>query len=217
MLLTATTSTSSRTASPMPLDPETLHILRSSAAQLALLGDDFVAGLYQDVLALSSGVASSVAEEGRPACDRIARAVLWVAQFSQPPEPVAAVLRQVGADNWREGFPDAAYVSVAQALVRTVRGTCDTDWSTSIGSAWISCFQWMRPHLLAGARLAAAESSGTRSPAFAGQPQMSSSSSNCGPGLNLAGGQADEDLELAVVLCGAALRPEVCWRAGEGT
>jgi hypothetical protein len=98
-----------------------------------------------------------VAGEGWPFCERMAQAMLWVALTDQSPSVVAGVLRRVGEDNWHDGFPDTDYVSVAHALVRALRDLSGTEWFTAMASAWISCFQWIQPHLLAGARLAAAE------------------------------------------------------------
>jgi hypothetical protein len=34
---------------------------------------------------------------------------------------------------------------------------CAHDWSASMGSAWITYFMWIKPHLLAGAQQAAAQ------------------------------------------------------------
>jgi hypothetical protein len=107
-------------------------------------------------VALSPNVAALMTGEGWPFCERTAQAVLWAALTDAPPGLVADVLGQVGADNWREGFPDREYVSVAHALVRAVRGLGENDWLTAMGSAWISYFQWMQPQLLAGAAKAAA-------------------------------------------------------------
>jgi len=132
-------------------------MVRFSADRMMRFADGFVRRLHQDIMALSPNAAGSLAGDGWLFCERMAQAVLWVALTDQPAGLVAGVLRQVGADNWREGFPDAEYVSVAHALVRTIRGLSDSDWFTSMGSAWISCFLWMQPHLLAGARQAAAE------------------------------------------------------------
>lgn len=143
--------------SPLPLDPQALAVLRSSAGRLTLRADDFARRLHQDVVALSPNVAVAMAGQGWPFCERIARATLWVALTDQPPPAAARVLSQIGMANWREGFPDSEYVSLAQALVRAIRDLMDNDWFTSMGSAWISCFQWMQPHLLVGARQAAEE------------------------------------------------------------
>jgi hypothetical protein len=144
-------------ASPLPLDEEALRIVRYSAGRLTYVTDEFIDWLHREIVALSPEVGHSVAGEGWPFCERMAQAMLWVALTDQPAGVAAGVLRRVGADNWRDGFPDAEYVSVVQALVRVLRDLSGADWLTAMASAWISCFQWMQPYLLAGARQAAAE------------------------------------------------------------
>jgi hypothetical protein len=141
----------------MPLDPEALAIVRFSADRLTNLADHFAQRLHKEILALSHQAAESMVGEGWPFCERMAQAVLWAALTDEPLPAVTVVLQDVGADNWREGFPDSEYVSVAHALVRTIRWLSDNDWFTAMASAWISYFQWMQPYLLAGARRAAAE------------------------------------------------------------
>jgi hemoglobin-like flavoprotein len=141
----------------MSLDPEALHLVRFSAGGLSAHLEDFTRRLHQDIVGLSPGLASRVAGRGWPFCDRMARAVIWVALTEESSPAAAGKLRQIGMDNWRDGFPDAEYVSVAHALIRAIRSLSENDWLTAMNSAWISCFQWMWPHLLAGARQAAAE------------------------------------------------------------
>jgi hemoglobin-like flavoprotein len=144
-------------ASPAPFDAEALRVIRSSAIRLARFEAEFARRLHQDIVALSPNVAVSMTEAGRPFCVRMARALIWVALSDQPPSVMADVLRQVGSDNYHEGLRDVEYVSVAHALLRAIRDLTESEWVTSMGSAWISCFMWMQPHLLAGARQAAAE------------------------------------------------------------
>lgn len=139
-----------------PFDAEAQRIIRYSAGRLAPLAREFTWRLHQDIVALSPNVAVSMAQGGRPFCERMARLLIWFALADQPLGVIIDVLDRVGADNWREGFPEDEYVNVAHALVRTIRDLSDGEWVTSMGSAWISCFMWMRPHLLAGARQAAA-------------------------------------------------------------
>jgi len=90
-------------------------------------------------------------------CERMVRLLLWAALTDESPHVVADTIRQVGAQNWYEGFPDAQYGNVAHALVQTVHYLSGHDWSASTGSAWISYFMWIKPHLLTGAQRAAAQ------------------------------------------------------------
>ena len=142
---------------PRALDPGALQVIRQSAARLAQMEYTFIRQLHYDVTGLIPDAAGTPAADMWAFCERMVRSLLWVALTDPPPQVIIDTLRQVGAQNRFEGFPDAQYVSVAHALVRTVRDLSGNDWSASTGSAWISYFMWIEPHLVAGARQAAAE------------------------------------------------------------
>jgi hypothetical protein len=142
---------------PRALDPGALQVIRQSADRLAQMEYTFIRQLHYDVTRLIPDAAGTPAADMWAFCERMVQSLLWVALTDQPPQVIIDTLRQVGARNRFEGFPDAQYVSVAHALVRTVRDLSGNDWSASTGSAWISYFMWIKPHLLAGARQAVAE------------------------------------------------------------
>lgn len=173
---------------PAP-DPGRLQLIRSSAARLALLQDAFVQQLHADVITLIP----DLGPDGWAFCERMARAVLWAVTADQPAPVIAGWLRWVGAANQREGFPQAQYVSVAHALVRAVHALSEGDWSASLGSAWISVFLWMRPHLLLGAQQAARQQDAERA---AARHQAERVRAQARSGLSQPGG-ADVDLESA--------------------
>jgi hypothetical protein len=131
-----------------PIDEGVLHVIQSSVGWLIGLEGEFVRELYADVTALITTPAGNL----WGVCQRMVQSVLWVPTTGQPPEVVAETLRRVGAMNQTDGFPETQYVNVAHALVRAVRDLSGNSWSTSTGSAWISYFLWLRPHLIAGAR-----------------------------------------------------------------
>ncbi len=145
-----------------PLDQGLLRLIRVSAVQLSHLEDEFARQLQYDLAMLIPDLAGLRTADGWVFCQRMVQVLLWAAAAEQPAEVIAGALRQVGAANWLDGFPETQYVSVAHALVRTVRDLSLDDWSTSQGSAWISFFQWARPHLVSGARQAAAQQAGAR-------------------------------------------------------
>ena len=142
---------------PRALDPGALQVIRQSADRLAQMEYTFIRQLHYDVTSLIPDAAGTPAADMWAFCERMVQSLLWVALTDQPPQVIIDTLRQLGARNRFEGFPDAQYVSVAHALVRTVRDLSGNDWSASTGSAWISYFMWIKPHLLAGARQAVAE------------------------------------------------------------
>jgi hypothetical protein len=135
------------------LDPALLQVIRSSVGRLIRVQDAFTRQLQSDIITMIPDLPG----DGWAFCERMVQAVLWAATTGQPPAEIIGGLRWVGAANQVEGFPEAQYVSVAHALVRTVHVLSESDWSTSTGSAWVSFFLWMRPHLLAGAQQAAAQ------------------------------------------------------------
>jgi hypothetical protein len=130
--------------------------IRQSAAWLARDQNAFIRQLHYDVTSLIPDSAVPPAFDMRGFCDRMARTLLWVALTDQPPRVVIDALRQLGAQNWFEGFPESQYSSVAHALIQTLHYLSANTWSTSTGSAWISFFMWAQPYLLAGAGDAAA-------------------------------------------------------------
>jgi hypothetical protein len=147
---------------PPPLDPGLLRVIRASADRLIELEDAFIGQLQYELATLIPDSASLRAAGGWTFCERMARTLLWAAVTDQPPDVVADTLRQLGAINWGDGFAETQYVSVAHALVRAVRDLYADDWSTSMSSAWISYFTWIKPHLMLGAQQAAAQQAADR-------------------------------------------------------
>jgi hypothetical protein len=135
------------------LDPQLMQTIRASASRMMLHEGTFISQLHDDVMTLIPELAA----DGRAFCERMVRSVLWAAVTDQPPKVIADTLRWVGATNWMEGFPSRQYTSLAHALVRTVRDLSGDNWSTSMGSAWITYFLWIQPYLMAGARQASAQ------------------------------------------------------------
>ena len=158
------------------LDPGVLQVIRSSADWLIHKQDAFIQHLYSDIMTMIPDLAAG----GWTFCERMVHAVLWIATTDQAPQEIITALRWVGATNRLEGFPEAQYVSLAHALVRTVHVLSEDYWSTSTGSAWIGFFIWMKPHLLAGAQQAAAQEAAWQE-AYPAQPAVSGSSGEYPP------------------------------------
>jgi hypothetical protein len=140
----------------LPLDPgliHAIHAIRTSASRLMPREGTFVRQLHADIASLIPELGT---ERGWVFCERLVRSVLWAAVTDQPMNAIADTLRWVGATNRMEGFHESGYISVAHALVRTVRDLSGDNWSTSMGSAWVTYFLWLQPFLMAGARQAAA-------------------------------------------------------------
>lgn len=145
---------SQRTPDAAPsLDSKLMQAIRAFASRMTLLEGTFISQLHDNVMTLIPELAA----DGRAFCERMVRSVLWAAVTDQPPMVIEDTFRWVGAANWMGGFPENEYASVAHALVRTVRDLSGDDWSTSMGSAWITYFLWIQPYLVTGARQAAAQ------------------------------------------------------------
>jgi hypothetical protein len=139
-----------------------LPAIHQSAALLARDQNTFIRQFHYDVTSLIPDSAVPPGFDMRAFCDRMAQALLWVALTERQPRLVVDTLRQLGAQNWYEGFPDSQYATVAHALIQTVHYLSANIWSTSTGSAWISFFLWVQPHLQAGAQDAAARNAAAR-------------------------------------------------------
>jgi len=142
---------------PQPHGPGAWPAVRQSADRLARHENAFIRQLRYDVNRLMPDSATPPALDTWLFCERMVRLLLWAALTDESPHVVADTIRQVGAQNWYDGFPDAQYANVAHALVQTVHYLSGHDWSASTGSAWISYFMWIKPHLLTGAQRAAAQ------------------------------------------------------------
>lgn len=147
---------------PPPLDPGLLRVIRASADRLIELEDAFISQMQYELATLMPDSVSLRSAGGWAFCDRMARTLLWAAVTDQPPDVVADTLRQLGARNWLDGFSETQYVSVAHALVRAVRDLSADEWSTSMSSAWISYFTWIKPYLTLGAHQAADQQAAAR-------------------------------------------------------
>jgi hypothetical protein len=137
-----------------PADPGVRHVIRPSASRLARAEDVFTEQLHYEVVGLIPDLANHLGGDEWTFCQRTVQALLWSALTDEPPHVVSGALRRLGAVNQMAGFPEGQYLGLAHALFRAVRELTDDDWSTSLGSAWISYFQWMQGHLVTGAQQA---------------------------------------------------------------
>jgi hypothetical protein len=131
-------------------DPAVLRVIRPSAARLTQLEDVFTEQLQYEI----GSLIPDLAEDDWAFCQRTVQALLWSALTDEPAHVVAGALHRLGAVNQVAGFPDSQYLGLAHALLRAVRELTGDDWSTTLGSAWISYFQWIQRHLMIGAQQA---------------------------------------------------------------
>ena len=103
------------------------QVIRKSADWLTQMEDAFIWQLHYDVTTLIPESARSPDFDMWVFCERMVQVLLWMALTDQPVRVVVDTLRQVGAQNRFEGFPAAQYISVAHALVHTVRYLSGSD------------------------------------------------------------------------------------------
>jgi hypothetical protein len=133
-----------------PPDPAVLRVIRPSASRLTQLEDVFTEQLQYEI----GSLIPDLAEDDWAFCQRTVQALLWAALTDEPAHVAAGAMRRLGAVNRVAGFPDSQYLGLAHALLRAVRELTDDDWSTTLGSAWISYFQWIQRQLMIGAQQA---------------------------------------------------------------
>src|SRR3954451_10886947 len=84
--------------------PSVLQALASCVADLGPQQVELSATLHQRLLELLPQVAT-LPGAGRPLCDRTLQAVLYPTEPGRTPLNVAAVVQQVGAQNYLDGLP----------------------------------------------------------------------------------------------------------------
>jgi hypothetical protein len=131
-----------------------LRVIRPTAARLTRQEDVFAEQLHYEVSSLIPDLPGDLSEDDWSFCQRTVQALLWAALTDEPAHVVVGALRRLGAVNELAGFPETQYLSLAHALLRAVRELADDEWSTTLGSAWISYFQWIQGHLVTGAQQA---------------------------------------------------------------
>lgn len=167
-----------------PPDPAVLRVIRPSAARLTQLEDVFTEQLQYEI----GSLIPDLAEDDWEFCQRTVQALLWAALTDEPAQVVAGALRRLGAVNQLAGFPDSQYLGLAHALLRAVRELTDDDWSTTLGSAWISYFQWIQRQLMIGAQQAPPPPMPTRA-----APQPEDGEPELEPAAGLLDDEDDED------------------------
>jgi hypothetical protein len=61
-------------------------------------------------------------------------------------------LRTLGARLYEAGMSGQDFSYIGLALVRAVRDSCSSPWTTALGAAWSEIHNWVVPHLSLGAR-----------------------------------------------------------------
>jgi hemoglobin-like flavoprotein len=156
----ATDLSGARPAVPHEVDRDVLQLLAPCAADLLPQHANLVLAVHARLAELVPEL-QRLPGAGRPTAQRMVTAMLYAAEPGQSPAHVAAVVQQVGADNYLEGFGTEQYGAVTHALLHAVRGTFRGDWSSALSSAWVEYLMWIRGHLVSGAEAQRAHEAAT--------------------------------------------------------
>lgn len=136
--------------------PEMARLVRLSCRRLADVESEFAMTLRHTLNEAVPGMRQLSPASGASVSAALTHCVLWAVLTQDPPEAVAAALQRLGADNYRQGFPDDAYPDVDRAWLRSARDILSPDWDSRLSSAWVSYCRWLDSHLRFGATLARA-------------------------------------------------------------
>jgi hypothetical protein len=119
--------------------------------RLLVIEADFAKAFHRELRELMPGCSHPASPPDRGLSGALAHCLLWAALTRDPPDVVENTVRAFATDHHARGFPDAAYASLAHALLRSVREALPLGWSSEVSSGWVSYALWLQPHLEFGA------------------------------------------------------------------
>lgn len=134
--------------------PDVALAVRVACQRLFAIESSFLDSYYTSLVHLVPIIRQTAQDEGRAVADGLARSVLWAALTDDPLEVVEATFESVGAEYYRQGFPEEGYHGAGHALLRSARDVYTTEWSSELSSGWVAYFAWLGAHLQEGARQA---------------------------------------------------------------
>jgi hypothetical protein len=143
--------------------PETGRLIQFSCQRLLVAEPEFAGAFHRELCDLTSRSLPVITSVGALS-GALAHCVLWAALTRDSADSVESRVRAFAADQHARGFPDEAYPCLCHALLRSVRTTLPTGWSSELSSGWVSYGLWLQPHLELGAH-STPEQAGPASPA----------------------------------------------------
>jgi hypothetical protein len=140
-----------------PLPPEVAQTIRSSCRPLLERQEKFHGEFHASLADLMPEVPLMREPAGEQVSRWLVECVLWAVNADEPVPMIGATLQGVGLDAHRLGFPRAGYQAVGHALLRTVRGAYQNDWSGTLSSSWIGYHSWLCEYWISGADIGAYE------------------------------------------------------------
>jgi hypothetical protein len=140
-----------------PLPPDVSRTIRSSCKPLLERQEQFHSEFHACLVDLMPEVPLMREPAGQQVSRWLMECVLWAVNAEDPIPMIGATLQGVGLDAHRLGFPRAGYQAVGHALLRTVRGAYQTDWSGTLSSSWIGYHSWLCEYWVSGADIGSYE------------------------------------------------------------
>src|SRR5690242_179091 len=140
-----------------PLPPEVAQVIRSSCRPLLERQEQFHGEFHASMVDLMPEVPMMREPAGEQVSRWLVECVLWAVNADEPLPMIGATLQGVGLDAHRLGFPRSGYQAVGHALLRTVRGAYQSDWSGTLSSSWIGYHTWLCEYWVSGADIGAYE------------------------------------------------------------
>ena len=140
-----------------PLPPEVAQTIRSSCRPLLERQEQFHGEFHASLVDLMPELPMMREPAGEQVSRWLVECVLWAVNADEPVPMIGATLQGVGLDAHRLGFPRAGYQAVGHALLRTVRGAYQSDWSGTLSSSWIGYHSWLCEYWVSGADIGAYE------------------------------------------------------------
>jgi hypothetical protein len=140
-----------------PLPPDVTRTIRSSCKPLLERQEQFHSEFHACLVDLMPEVPLMREPAGQQVSRWLMECVLWAVNAEDPVPMIGVTLQGVGLDAHRLGFPRSGYQAVGHALLRTVRGAYQTDWSGTLSSSWIGYHTWLCEYWVSGADIGAYE------------------------------------------------------------
>lgn len=140
-----------RANEPTTFDPQTIALVRASYRMLPENKIELAREFYACLFEMAPATRAMFAADLEPQQDRLLRALLSAVNALDNPEVLKPQLAAWGALHRRKyGVTNDMYVYVGHALVRAVRNVIGVT-ETSVGSAWISVYEWLAATMIEGA------------------------------------------------------------------
>jgi hypothetical protein len=134
-----------------PLPPDVARTIKSSCKPLLERQEQFHGEFHASLVDLMPEVPMMREPGGQQVSRWLVECVLWAVNAEDPVPMIGATLQGVGLDAHRLGFPRSGYQAVGHALLRTVRGAYQAEWSGTLSSSWIGYHSWLCEYWESGA------------------------------------------------------------------